>query len=397
MMKETRKADEFMNKKLIFALVLGCINVFLIDSYAQGVLFEKTLEEKSGVVKKASAKLEKDDIAGALAVLDEAVARKKDLLEVYRKRAFIREYYVKDFQGAVADLTEALEIQPDNTQLYLFRAGLKMKLKDKAGALADFEAAQKLVPANALLVQNKAKVKALMNDLSGAEAEIQAGLKIIPDNFGLHLTMTDIYEEGKQPDKAFAYLQAALDDYVKKNGGTLPSLKGERVKKSIPAQFKTPDSMTKELRVRRYSQMDFNARTPQELQKQMEEIENLRTLAEAFIRLATMNVIRRDNEKAFANLQKALEVDRNQEEAYSLRGAIYLSKGEFVKAIEEFDNAISIADEPSYYLNRGMAHLETGNEKKARADFDKFLMLYPTGQPLLDERLAEFKKRKANK
>jgi tetratricopeptide (TPR) repeat protein len=74
-----------------------------------------------------------------------------------------------------------------------------------------------------------------------------------------------------------------------------------------------------------------------------------------------------------------------------LRGILYLSKREFEKSIVEFSNAIEIADEPYFYLNRGIAFLAIANDKKARSDFDEFLKLFPNGRAVLDERITEIK------
>jgi tetratricopeptide (TPR) repeat protein len=61
-----------------------------------------------------------------------------------------------------------------------------------------------------------------------------------------------------------------------------------------------------------------------------------------------------------------LLIDKNQEEAYAMRGVIYLSKGEIEKAIVELSYAADIADEPYFYLNRGIAYLLIKNDKNAQ-------------------------------
>jgi Tfp pilus assembly protein PilF len=92
-------------------------------------------------------------------------------------------------------------------------------------------------------------------------------------------------------------------------------------------------------------------------------------------------------------LNTALEIDKNQEEAYGLRGILYLSNGENEKAIIELTSAIDIADEPYFYLNRGIAYLAGGNDKKAQIDFDNFLKIYPEGKAILNQRITEIKQK----
>jgi tetratricopeptide (TPR) repeat protein len=135
--------------------------------------------------------------------------------------------------------------------------------------------------------------------------------------------------------------------------------------------------------------MEFSASSPEDLRKQQDKIEEVRNLAKAYIALGKLYIAQNNFEKAFTNFDTALLIDKNQEEAYAMRGVIYLSKGEIEKAIVELSYAADIADEPYFYLNRGIAYLLIKNDKNAQNDFDYFLKLYPDGKPILDQRLAE--------
>ena len=146
-------------------------------------------------------------------------------------------------------------------------------------------------------------------------------------------------------------MQNFLDGYIKKYNGELPKLKGEKIKKNKIVH--NPDGSTSR-KARRYSQMEFSASSPEDLRKQQDKIEEVRNLAKAYIALGKLYIAQNNFEKAFTNFDTALLIDKNQEEAYAMRGVIYLSKGEIEKAIVELSNAADIADEPYFYLNRGM-------------------------------------------
>lgn len=378
-----------MKKYILLLAVSAVFSASPLNIYTQkkfSELFQQT--EQSAVVKKARKKLESNDIFGALKILDEAIEKKQDLHEVYSERSFIRRFYNKDIDGAIADLEKVLEIKPDDVNSYLQLASLKQDKKDYSGALKVYETAQKHQPDSLEIYTRKAFVKSALNDFAGAVAEMQAAVKSNPDSIYLQIRISDLMSLNKKPDRAIAGLQSFLDDYAKKNNGVLPKLKGERVKKNKIVI--NPDG-TSEAKVRRYSQMELSVNSPEDLQKQQDKIEEIRNLARAYIALGKLYAAQNDFDKAFINLDAALAIDKNQEEAYGVRGVLYLSRGDYEKAIVELTNAAEIADEPYFYLNRGVAYLLTKNTPKAQSDFDYFLKLYPDGKTILERRTAEAK------
>jgi tetratricopeptide (TPR) repeat protein len=377
-------------KKYILLLAVSAVlsalphNVFTQKKLAG--MFPET--EQSATVKKAYKKLESNDISGALKILDEAIEKKQDLYEVYRERSTIRRRYNNDVDGAIADLDKVLEIKPDDVNSYISLAFLKQVKKDYSGALKIYETAQKYQPDSLEIYIQKAFVKSKLNDFPGAEAEIQSAVKSNPDSIYLQMRISDLMMTNKKPDQAIAGLQSFLDNYIKKNNGVLPKLKGERIKKDKTVQLPGGSSENK---VRRYSQMEFSANSPEDLKKQQDKIENTRNLAKAYVALGKLYIARDNFDKAFINFDMALTIDKNQEDAYGMRGILYLSKGEYEQAILELTNAADIADEPYFYLNRGVAYFLTKNAQKSQADFDYFLKLYPEGKAILEKRTAEAK------
>jgi tetratricopeptide (TPR) repeat protein len=387
-----------MKIHFLFFVTLSIFFTHSPNTFSQNNVFGKFEEyEKSGTAKKASRKLEANDVAGALKILDKAIEQKEDLFEAYRKRSFIRRYYNDDIDGAISDLNKAMEIKPDDVNLYISRAFLKKRYKnDLNSALLDYQIAQKYKPDSTILFSLIADLKSELKDFDGAIVEIKSALKIIPEDIDFHVKLSNLLLQKNQPDKAIVFLQGFLDDYVKKANGKLPKVRGERVKKKIPSEFKDSSNVKNPIPVKRYSQMDFNVNSAKDYEKQLAEIERARSLSKAFIELGKMFISKNELDKAFENLNTALEIDKNHEEAYGLRGIIYLSKGEFEKAIAEFSDAIDIADVPYFYLNRGIAYLAIANDKKSQADFGDFLKLYPEGRAILEQRIAEIKQSKEN-
>ena len=383
-----------MNKFFLltfFAIVLIC---FPTNIYAQKSVFDGFEDyEKSETAKKANRRLNSNDVTGALKILDKAIEKKEDLFEAYRKRSFIRQIYTNDIDGAIADLNLALEIKPDDVDIYISRAYLKKRFKkDFDGALNDYETAQKYNTKSLILKKLKYLLKTELKDYDGAIAEIESGLKTNPEDVDFHSGLSNLLTLKNKSDQAIVHLQNFLDDYLKKRNGVLPKIKGEIVKKKIPSDLQNIDGAENSVPVKRYSQMEFSIGSFEDYQKQLTAIEEARKLSNAYITLGNLYIEKNDNEKALVNLDNALIIDKNQEQAYALRGAIYLSRGESEKAIDEFSSAIEIADNPVFYLNRGISYLFIGNDKKSQKDFDKFIEIYPAGKEILNQKIDEAKK-----
>jgi len=92
-----------------------------------------------------------------------------------------------------------------------------------------------------------------------------------------------------------------------------------------------------------------------------------------------------DLDKAIAEYTETLKRNTNDASAksklasvYYIRGLTFASKGEHIRAIEDYTTAIN--NEPNYPLalnKRGRANLEMGNHDQAIKDFEKLIQLNP--------------------
>ena len=67
--------------------------------------------------------------------------------------------YLKDYYGAIADYTKAIELDPDDASAYYNRGVAKNYLKDYYGAIADYTKAISLDPDNASAYKNRGIAK----------------------------------------------------------------------------------------------------------------------------------------------------------------------------------------------------------------------------------------------
>jgi len=81
---------------------------------------------------------------------------------------------------------------------------------------------------------------------------------------------------------------------------------------------------------------------------------------------------------AIIALSRSIELGINSFIAHCMRGNSYSSKGDFVKAIEEYNEAIKLNPRVFQpYFSRGSQHIELGNIDEAIDDYEKSIKLCP--------------------
>jgi tetratricopeptide (TPR) repeat protein len=95
-----------------------------------------------------------------------------------------RKYQQGNFQGALADYTQAIEINPRNANAYYNRGLLKAtKLQDEQGALADYNSAIQIRPSYDAAYNNRGNLKTdSLQDYQGALADYNRAIQLKPRN-----------------------------------------------------------------------------------------------------------------------------------------------------------------------------------------------------------------------
>ena len=84
----------------------------------------------------------------------------------------VTKYRLRDYQGAIADYTRAIEINPQYADAYYNRGTIKGRdLGDTQGAIADFSKAIQIDPQDASAYYNRGIAKYQKRDLKGACAD----------------------------------------------------------------------------------------------------------------------------------------------------------------------------------------------------------------------------------
>ena len=86
-----------------------------------------------------------------------------------------------DLDGAIADFTRAIELNPKDDAPYYNRAQAKRLKKDAAGAIADYTRAIELGSTNPAAYNNRGNARAENNDRNGAIADYTRAIELKPD------------------------------------------------------------------------------------------------------------------------------------------------------------------------------------------------------------------------
>ena len=320
------------------------------------------------------------DTAGAIAVLDKAIERRKDLFEAYRMRAPLR-FFNGNIQGAVTDLDRALEIKVEPS-LYVQRAEFKGFLRDLSGALQDYDSAIANGHRTEKAYNGRAHVKRMSGDFKAAIADYRIAVGLAPDSAGANVGLASTLHQDGDIDAAMAVLQGFLDRYEETRSGKLPTTKGEVVAKSDLRRPESNDGV---------EQVILTGRSG----KQMNKEEETMNAALAYANLAQIQESKSDIDTAMLNVEKSISINKADGFPVGLRGKIKLGKGELADAIVDLSTAIrSMPQIPTHYADRGIAFLLQGNDAQAQTDFDKFLQLFPKGSEALTKRIAEAKEKR---
>ncbi|CAN5564969.1 hypothetical protein BH10PLA2_BH10PLA2_36320 [soil metagenome] len=115
-----------------------------------------------------------------------------------------------DLDGAIKDLTEAIQANPTAGVWFNDRGAAYLEKKDTAKALDDFGAAIKLDPKDALALMNRASLYFSQNDYDKAITDYSAAITLDPKELEAYSGRAQAYERKKEYERALADHETAL-------------------------------------------------------------------------------------------------------------------------------------------------------------------------------------------
>lgn len=134
-------------------------------------------------VGRARLNLATGDTVAALADADKAISINRNNVNAYLIRADVAISSEKDYAKALADMDEAIKLQPRYSGFFVNRAFLRYNLDDYFGAMADFDYAIQLDPVNSVALYNRGLLRAEVRDNNKAIDDFSQVLTLDPDNY----------------------------------------------------------------------------------------------------------------------------------------------------------------------------------------------------------------------
>jgi lipoprotein NlpI len=127
----------------------------------------------------------------------------------YNNRGFVRDK-LNDHTGALADLDEAIRIDPKRSPFYYTRGYIRFSQNNCAGALADFNQAVNLDPKFVPALMLRGLVERVMNDLTAATTDFQRIVELEPTNGTAYAGLAYVQSDRRQWMEALTNFQKAL-------------------------------------------------------------------------------------------------------------------------------------------------------------------------------------------
>ncbi|MBD2514567.1 tetratricopeptide repeat protein [Nostoc sp. FACHB-973] len=276
----------------------------------------------------------------------------KPLSNYYTSRGGIR-YLSNDYQGALADYNQAIQLDPDSAENYLWRANVRSLLKDNQGALADCNQAIKSQPDNGDGYSCRGSVRSDLKDYQGALVDLDQAIKFTPDDISYY------FDRAKVRYILQDY-KAALADYNQ----TI------KIQPELPIVYTHRGSMYRKLKDYKAALADYN----QAIQLDPND-------AVAYSYRGDIYGEMKDYQRALADLAHALQLQPQLQGAYF----IYLTRSDIYKDLKDYQAALADANQliklqpnnGSGYLTRSTIYIELKDYQAALADANQWIKLEP--------------------
>lgn len=261
-------------------------------------------------------------------------------LEKWRQRKTVRAYayYMHGFEKyhngevekAIKDFNQAIELTPDDLEIYKIRGDAKSTLGDYKGAINDYNHVLKLNPDDLELRKKHDEIKKILEVLSHKDGTVVRRTII----------RTGI-ESGPSSGDVSNYIQHIQRGHEK-------SAKGDYAG--------AIEDLTQAIKLK-----------PDDTQARSSRASVREKIA--------------DYAGAIEDYTNIIGYNPNDGSAYILRAQVRLKLKDFIGAIADYNQALKLKPDDSYFIlnNRGRAKLESGNHTGAIEDFTEAIKLQPNG------------------
>jgi len=279
----------------------------------------------------------------------QAISLNPKLYQAYKNRGTV--YSDKgEYDKAIADYNQAISLNPKDEQAYYNRGNAYSDKGEYDKAIADYTQAIMINPKFDIAYNNRGNVYSHKGEYDRAIVDYSQAIFLNPKDYKVYNNRGNAYDNKGEYDKAIGdYTQAiSLNPKLYKayyNRGYLYSHKGEYDRAIVD-----------------YSQaISLNPKYDK-----------------AYYNRGSTYSYKGEHDKAIDDFNQTIFFNPKDYGAYNNRGSSYYSKGEYDKAIADYDRAISLNPKAyEAYNNRGNAHADKGEYEKAIENYTQAISLNP--------------------
>jgi tetratricopeptide (TPR) repeat protein/membrane associated rhomboid family serine protease len=319
-----------------------------------------------------------------------------------------------DLDQAIAEYTEAIELDPKIAEAYNDRGIAYLKKEQFDQAISDFNNAIELKPKLAMAHNNRGIAYLKKEQFDQAISDFNNAIELKPKLAMAHNNRGLAYFYKKEYEKAWDDVQKAQNLGYQVHPEFLKQLRYTRaitdLNKAIEINPRDADAYYKRGRAHQdnnqYDQaisdfnnaLDINPRLAQvynsrgeawhekdnydaAIQDYIDALEIDPRYAEAYFNRGHIKWHKFDYDGAIADYTKAIEIDPRYVEAYNKRGVAWAQKEEYEQAIVDINRALEL--NPRYaraYMDRGVVWSFKGDLDRALTDAKKAISLNPTNK-----------------
>jgi len=306
-------------------------------------------------------------------------------------------YESKNYTDAITQYSKALEIETDYVEAYVLRAQAYEQINELENAAIDYKRATAFEQKDEELYYKGGKLFAEVGMDSTAivmlSKAIELKKKYLPPyrilvqsylnvgNFDKALTTANEWVELDKNAKSYYYealVYDSLQQYVKST---------EVYRKCLTENPQFVQAYvgiaSAELNLDRINEAytDIN-----------KAIEFDKNNVDAYVIKSRIGIKNMDYPNAINDISRAIIIEPENKELYRLRGTYYLQFGQYSNAISDYNKILLIdKGDISAYYDRGMANAQTGNTRQALDDFRRFKDLSP-GHPGMTDKIEAAEK-----
>jgi len=263
---------------------------------------------------------------------------------------------VVPFTEADAFFSQQIVHHPGDSFGFLMRGLVRFANDDRDHALADLNEALRLEPKNVAALTTRANLWLFKNRPDQAVADANKAVEIDPRNSYAVEQRAIIYCSVKEDDKALRDIERAIDlgsqsSVIYIGRGQVYWKRGELAKAKI--------------------ELDHALRIDPER-------------ADAILFLAAIHMLQSEPDKAMSAVTKAIQIDPKCDTCYALRAVLNRSLGKVDQALADLNEAVRLASEnASHIRNRGAVKFERGEYDSAIADIETAIRIDPNNEEVL--------------